>query len=136
CRPASMPPVCRFRCSLPGASSARRRSCGPDMPMRAHARGGMPDPHSNFPLPELSTKRSKAMADDYLVEPEWLQERLGDAGIVVLDCTWFVPEMDKSGRDEFRKGHIAGAQYVDLNDISDASSPYVNMLPPAAQFAQ
>ncbi len=75
------------------------------------------------------------MADEYLVEPEWLQERLGDAGIVVLDCTWFVPEMDKSGRDEFRKGHIAGAQYVDLNDISDASSPYVNMLPPAAQFA-
>lgn len=74
------------------------------------------------------------MADDYLVEPEWLEPRLAEAGIVVLDCTWFVPEMGKSGLDEYRKGHIPGAQYVDLNDISDATSPYVNMLPPAAQF--
>ena len=74
------------------------------------------------------------MADNYLVEPEWLEPRLGQADIVVLDCTWFVPEFDKSGRDEFRKSHIAGAQYVDLNDISDETSPYVNMLPPAAQL--
>ncbi len=75
------------------------------------------------------------MADDFLVEPEWLESRLGQPGMVVLDCTWFVPEFGKSGLDEFRNGHIAGALYIDLNDISDASSPYVNMLPSQAQFA-
>lgn len=74
------------------------------------------------------------MADAFLVDPAWLEPRLGEPGLVVVDCTWFVPEMEKSGRDEFAKGHIPGAQYVDLNDISDAASPYVNMLPSAEQF--
>ena len=74
------------------------------------------------------------MTDEFLVETEWLAERLGQPGIVVLDCTWFVPEAGKSGLDEYRKGHIPGARYVDLNDISDRNSPYVNMLPPTEQF--
>jgi thiosulfate/3-mercaptopyruvate sulfurtransferase len=77
--------------------------------------------------------------DDYLVEPAWLAEQLADplkaSSVAVLDCTWFVPEAEKSGLEEFRKGHIPGALYIDLNDVSDASSPFVNMLPAAEQFA-
>lgn len=73
---------------------------------------------------------------DELVEPAWLEARLNDPDIVVLDCTWFLPELGKSGADEFRKGHIPGARHIDLNDISDAASPYVNMLPPKRQFEE
>jgi thiosulfate/3-mercaptopyruvate sulfurtransferase len=71
----------------------------------------------------------------YLVDPEWLQSKLRQPDIVVLDCTWFVPEAGKSGLEEFRLGHIPGARYVDLNEISDRNSPYVNMLPSSEQFA-
>lgn len=74
--------------------------------------------------------------DPFLVTPDWLESRLKSPGIVVLDCTWFVPEMKKSGHDVYLEGHIPGARFVDLNRISDQDSPYVNMMPPADLFAR
>lgn len=65
---------------------------------------------------------------DPLVDPEWLAARLDDPLIVPLDCTWYVPEMGISGRARFEEGHIPGAAYVDLDEISDLTSPYVNMM--------
>lgn len=73
--------------------------------------------------------------DQSLVTPEWLADRLDTPGLAVLDCTWFVPELNKSGRALFEQGHIPGAQFVDLDDISDLTSPYVNMMPDADRFA-
>lgn len=74
--------------------------------------------------------------DTSLVTPSWLAERLDDPKIVILDCTWFVPEMNISGRELFEKAHIPGALFVDLDDISDLSSPYINMMPTAETFAR
>jgi len=73
--------------------------------------------------------------DAFLVEPDWLAARLGDPGIVVSDCSWYIPEANKSARAEFEQGHIPGARFFDLDAASDQSSPYVNMLPSAHQFA-
>lgn len=73
--------------------------------------------------------------DAFLVEPDWLQDRLGDPGLVVIDCSWHIPEANKSARAEFAAGHIPGARFFDLDAASDATSPYVNMLPSADQFA-
>ncbi len=71
-----------------------------------------------------------------LVTPAWLKDRLDDPGTVVLDCTWYVPEMNISGRQRFEAGHIPGAAYVDLDEISDLASPYVNMLCGPEGFAR
>lgn len=71
-----------------------------------------------------------------LVEPDWLQSQLGRPGLAVLDCGWFAPEANRSGRDNFREGHIPGARHFDLDDASDKASPYANMLPPAERFAE
>ncbi|ARO13416.1 thiosulfate/3-mercaptopyruvate sulfurtransferase [Ketogulonicigenium robustum] len=73
--------------------------------------------------------------DTYLVEPDWLEQHLYDPGIVVIDCSWYIPEAEKSARAEFGAGHIPGARFFDLDAASDAASPYVNMLPSPAQFA-
>lgn len=73
--------------------------------------------------------------DAFLVEPQWLEDRLGDPGLVVIDCSWYIPEANKIARDEFEQGHIPGARFFDLDAASDQASPYVNMLPPAGQFA-
>lgn len=73
--------------------------------------------------------------DEFLVEPQWLQERLGDPGIVVIDCSWYIPEVGKSSRAEFEQGHIPGARFFDLDAASDQDSPYVNMLPTPDRFA-
>ena len=73
--------------------------------------------------------------DEFLVEPQWLQDRLDDPGIVVIDCSWYIPEAGKSARAEFADGHIPGACFFDLDEASDKDSPYVNMLPSAERFA-
>ncbi len=73
--------------------------------------------------------------DEFLVEPQWLEDRLDDPGIVCLDCSWYIPEAGKSARAEFEAAHIPGARFFDLDAASDADSPYVNMLPGAAHFA-
>lgn len=74
--------------------------------------------------------------DAFLIEPQWLEERLGDANIVILDCSWYIPEAGKSAREEFEQEHIPGARFFDLDRASDANSPYVNMLPSADAFTQ
>lgn len=74
--------------------------------------------------------------DTSLVTPDWLTERLDDPKVALLDCTWFVPEMDISGRELFEKAHIPGAQFIDLDDISDLSSRYINMMPSAETFSR
>lgn len=74
--------------------------------------------------------------DPFLVEPQWLQDRLGDPAVVILDCSWYIPEAQKSARAEFEAAHIPGARFFDLDAASDLTSPYVNMLPPPEQFAK
>ena len=74
--------------------------------------------------------------DPFLVEPDWLEARLGADDLVVLDGSWYIPEADKNARDEFAARHIPGARFFDLDAASDPDSAYVNMLPPAARFAE
>ncbi len=76
---------------------------------------------------------------DWLIETDELATLLAaepDADRVVLDCSWYVPDAGRDAREDFRAGHIPGARFVDLNDISDAHSPYVNMLPSPEVFAE
>lgn len=65
---------------------------------------------------------------EYLVEPEWLAGHLHDPNVLVFDCTThLVPDPKITyqvvpGREDFAKGHIPGAQFVDmLHDVSDTS---------------
>lgn len=74
----------------------------------------------------------------WLIETDVLAQLLQDdpnADRVVIDCSWYLPETDKHAIDDFRAGHIPGAQFVDLTEISDPDSPYVNMLPTADLFS-
>ena len=55
-----------------------------------------------------------------------MEGRLGDPSFLVLDCTThLIPDPKitytvKSGREDFEKGHIPGAQFVDIQaDVSD-----------------
>jgi thiosulfate/3-mercaptopyruvate sulfurtransferase len=80
---------------------------------------------------------------EYMVETDWLAAHLGDPNLVVLDGTiHLIPDPKitytvKSGREDFEKGHIPGAQFLDLQaDLSDNSQlPLRFMLPKAAEFA-
>lgn len=74
---------------------------------------------------------------NWLIQTEELSDLLSSRpdNVVVLDCSWYLPEAGKHARDDFVKGHIPGARFIDIGDISDPDSPYVNMLPTEDLFA-
>jgi len=79
---------------------------------------------------------------EFLVETSELERRLGDPGLRILDCTTHLVPDPKityqvvSGRADFEKGHIPGAQFADVQgDLSDQNHRLRFMLPSAEAFA-
>ncbi len=80
---------------------------------------------------------------DYLVTTDWLAQHLDDPMVRVLDpSTLLPPRPDFSrydvipARDDFEKGHVPGAMFVDLEHELSAPDPHLHfMLPDAQTFA-
>ena len=78
----------------------------------------------------------------YLVETDWLAERLGDPDLRVFDCSVGLQLQTggarvESGRDAWERGHIPGSGFLDLpGDLSDRGTDLRFMMPPAEQFAE
>jgi thiosulfate/3-mercaptopyruvate sulfurtransferase len=71
-----------------------------------------------------------------LVTPAWLHARLDDPSVVVIDCSWYLPAMKRSGSAEYAAASIPGARFFDIDGTSDASQPLPHMLPSAKSFEQ
>jgi thiosulfate/3-mercaptopyruvate sulfurtransferase len=71
-----------------------------------------------------------------LVSTDWLEQNLHQQGLVVVDGSWYLPAMNRDGAAEFLEGHIPGAVYFDIDDISDHSTDLPHTMPSAAYFAQ
>jgi thiosulfate/3-mercaptopyruvate sulfurtransferase len=73
-----------------------------------------------------------------LVTTSWLAGRLEDPGVVVLDATLppvgVTPPVDTRAR--YYAGHIPGAVFFDIEELSDRPNPLPHMLPPADVFAR
>jgi thiosulfate/3-mercaptopyruvate sulfurtransferase len=89
----------------------------------------------------MSTREDFAHPE-FLIDTETLERRLGDPGLRILDCTThLIPDPKITyqvvpGLTDFEKGHIPGAQFVDLQgDLSDKSHRLRFMLPSAEAFA-
>lgn len=70
-----------------------------------------------------------------LVSTDWLADRLGEPGLVVVDCSWHMPATGRSGRGEYLQAHVPGARFLDIDAVSDSSNPAPHMLPTAEEFA-
>ena len=71
-----------------------------------------------------------------LVSTEWLARHLGEQSLVVVDASWYLPAMNRNGRAEYEVGHIPGAIFWDLDELSDHESPLPHMLPPLPSLAR
>jgi thiosulfate/3-mercaptopyruvate sulfurtransferase len=67
-----------------------------------------------------------------VVSPEWLREHARDPDLRILDLRWYLD--GRSGRDAYGHGHIPGAVFVDLGDISGKSGAGRHPLPGREQF--
>jgi thiosulfate/3-mercaptopyruvate sulfurtransferase len=79
---------------------------------------------------------------EFLIETGELQTKIGDPNLIVLDCTThLIPDPKitytvKPGREDFEKGHVPGAQFVDLQADLSAKHPKLRfMMPGPAEFA-
>jgi thiosulfate/3-mercaptopyruvate sulfurtransferase len=71
-----------------------------------------------------------------LVSTEWLAGRLDQAGLRVLDGSWYLPSSGRDARAEYMAGHIPGAVFFDLDATSDQASSLPHMLPTESSFAE
>ena len=72
---------------------------------------------------------------DSLVSTEWLAAHLDDPHIRVLDSSYKQPGITPTARQDYDAGHIPGAVFFDIDDISDTTSSLPHMLPPPEKFA-
>ncbi|MDO8882458.1 3-mercaptopyruvate sulfurtransferase [Pseudotabrizicola sp.] len=69
-----------------------------------------------------------------LVSTDWLAAHLKDPDLRVLDATWFMPDSGRDAKAEYAAGHIPGARFFDIDDISDHRSNLPHMVPPVEKF--
>ncbi len=76
------------------------------------------------------------MSDDprTLVSTGWLARHLDDPDIRVLDASWHMPDTGRDARSEYGRGHVPGARFFDIDEISDRRSALPHMAPPPETF--
>jgi len=70
-----------------------------------------------------------------LVNAGWLHEHVDDHGVKVIDFRWYLK--GRNGRDEYVRGHIPGAVFVNLEDVTGKEGGGGrHPLPSAVQFQE
>jgi thiosulfate/3-mercaptopyruvate sulfurtransferase len=75
------------------------------------------------------------LASQWLVETDWLAKHLDAPDIIVLDATFHLPGSGRDAAREFGEGHIPGALFFDIEEISNTASPLPHMLPAPEKFS-
>lgn len=76
------------------------------------------------------------MADDpkTLVSTQWLADHMKSPDLRILDASYYLPDAGRDGRAEYDAGHIPGARFFDIDDVSDPRSELPHMAPPVEKF--
>ena len=69
-----------------------------------------------------------------LVSTDWLAAHLKAPDLRILDASWYLPQMERDAKAEYDAGHIPGARFFDIDDISDHRSDLPHMAPPVEKF--
>ncbi|UVK36918.1 3-mercaptopyruvate sulfurtransferase [Mesorhizobium sp. AR10] len=78
------------------------------------------------------------MAEDspFTVDADWLQKRLGEPGLTIVDASWYLPAQKRDARAEYEAAHIPGALFLDQDAVSDPDSKLPHTLRSPQHFAQ
>jgi thiosulfate/3-mercaptopyruvate sulfurtransferase len=72
---------------------------------------------------------------DPLVSTAWLAEHLDAPDVRVVDASWHMPAASAIRARTIPRGHIPGAVFFDIDEISDETSDLPHMIPTAVKFA-
>jgi thiosulfate/3-mercaptopyruvate sulfurtransferase len=71
-----------------------------------------------------------------LVSTAWLADHLGAPDLRIVDATWYMPQLGRDARAEFRAAHVPGAVHFDIDEVADHRTALPHMLPEPAAFAE
>lgn len=69
-----------------------------------------------------------------LVSTAWLAAHLKDPDLRIFDASWHMPDAGRDAKAEYAAGHIPGARFFDIDEISDGRSELPHMAPPVEKF--
>jgi thiosulfate/3-mercaptopyruvate sulfurtransferase len=79
----------------------------------------------------MSYSRSEA-----IVTTDWLAAHLGSRQIRIVDCSFKLPGVTPTAREEYDRGHIPGAVFFDIDDIAEPGTRLPHMIPSPELFAR
>ena len=72
-----------------------------------------------------------------LVSVDWLNKQIDHQDLLLLDASFFMPDVDRDGRSEWLQERIPGAVFFDFDrEICDRSSDLPHMMPSAEDFQE
>ncbi|KAI5072265.1 hypothetical protein GOP47_0012371 [Adiantum capillus-veneris] len=103
-------------------------------PRLAFASLGQAGPVANFAT-EIAEKVGSQKEMDPVVSPEWLNSRLSESNIKVVDASWYMPSDNRNPYQEYKACHIPKALFFDVDGVVDPTSNLPHMLPTEDAFA-
>jgi thiosulfate/3-mercaptopyruvate sulfurtransferase len=71
-----------------------------------------------------------------LISTEWLAAHVADPALRIVDASYKMPGVTPTAIDDYRRAHIPGAIFVDIDAISDPDTYLPHMLPSPQLFAE
>lgn len=69
-----------------------------------------------------------------LVSTDWLAAHMRDPDLRIIDASWYMASENRDPKAEYDAGHIPGARFFDIDEISDARSSLPHMVPSTEKF--
>lgn len=70
-----------------------------------------------------------------LVSTEWLSQHMSAPDLRIVDASWYMPAENRDPKAEFKKAHIPGAVFFDIDEIADTDIPLPHMIPSPEKFS-
>ena len=71
-----------------------------------------------------------------LVDTQWLYTSLNSKDLKILDCSLYLPNLGKNGKEEYIKERIPDSIYFDIDKFSDIDCPYPHTLLSNEKFSE
>lgn len=77
-----------------------------------------------------------SQSSKFTVSADWLEQRLDQPGLSIIDGSWYLPAQNRNAREEYYKAHIPGAVFFDQDEVVDPESKLPHTLPDPLLFEQ
>lgn len=69
-------------------------------------------------------------------DPQWLEQRLSQDNLRIVDGSWYMPAAQRNVQSEFEQAHIPGAVFFDQDKIVDPLASFPHTVPSPEVFAE